>query len=334
MRLRRWRRRATTAEVGERLDRFVHRGLDDLTRSQVKKLVDRGLVTVDGAPAKAGHPLRDGELVEAAVPPPPEVVPQPETIPISVVYEDDEVAVVDKPAGMVVHPGAGRTSGTLVSALLGRGMTLSSLGAPLRPGIVHRLDKGTTGLLMVAKTDAAHHELSRALAAREVQRRYWALVWGAPQPETGRITGALARSRADRRKMRVVERGGREAATRYAVRWSGHGLSVVALALETGRTHQIRAHFKHRNCPVFGDPEYGGRLRRALTRPTAERDRAKAALGRLDRQALHAATLAFCHPGSGKTLVFESLLPEDIQDTVRILGVPARAMTVGAKEDL
>ena len=332
--MRRWCRRVTTAEAGERLDRFVHRGLPDLTRSQVKRLVDRGLVTVDGVPAKAGHGVRDGEMVEAAVPPPPAVIPGPEAIPLTVIYEDEAVAVVDKPAGMTVHPGAGQTQGTLVSALLGLGMALSGLGAPLRPGIVHRLDKGTSGLLVVAKTDAAHHELSRALAAREVQRRYWALVWGAPTPETGRITGALARSRSDRRRMQVVERGGREAATRYVVRWSGHGVSVVALTLETGRTHQIRAHFKHRGYPVFGDPEYGGRVRRAGALPPADRDRARAALARLERQALHAATLAFRHPVSGEALTFESSLPEDIEEAARILGVPSLATVVGAKEDV
>ncbi len=332
--MQRWRRRATTAEAGERLDRFVHAGLGDLTRSQIKKLVDRGLVTVNGAPAKAGHLLRDGETVEVEIPPPPAIVPGPEDIPLDVVYEDDALAVVDKPAGMTVHPGAGRTRGTLVSALLGRGMELSTLGAPLRPGIVHRLDKGTSGLLVVAKTDAAHTALSRALAAREVERRYWALVWGAPAPEIGRITGALARSRADRRRMRVVTRGGREAATRYRVRWSGHGVSALALALETGRTHQIRAHFKHLGHPVFGDPEYGGRQRRASGLAPAERDRARAALARLARQALHAATLAFRHPVDGRRMMFESRLPDDIAEAVRILEVPPEATTVGAKEDL
>jgi 23S rRNA pseudouridine1911/1915/1917 synthase len=334
----RWRHRVTTAEAGERLDRLLAlrlaEALPDLTRSRIKRLVEAGRVTVDGTPVKAGHPVRAGERVEVEVPPPPAAVPEPEEIPLDVVFEDDAVVVVDKPAGMVVHPGAGRSRGTLVNALLGRGTSLSAVGAPFRPGIVHRLDKGTSGLLVVAKTDAAHRRLAAALAAREVKRRYWAMVWGAPTPETGRITGSLARSRADRRRMRVVGSGGREAVTRYRVRWSGNGVSVLVLALETGRTHQIRAHLKHRGYPVFGDPEYGGRSARGFAPPAPERSRIRAALGALDRQALHAALLAFRHPVTGAPMEFTSPLAEDIGRAAALLGVPPEATTVGSKEEV
>ncbi len=221
-----------------------------------------------------------------------------------------------------------------MNALLGRGTPLSTVGAPFRPGIVHRLDKGTSGLLVVAKTDAAHRRLSAALAAREVSRRYWALVWGAPGSETGRITGALARSRADRRRMRVVGTGGREAATRYRVGWSGNGVSVLTLALETGRTHQIRAHLKHQGWPVFGDPEYGGRSVRGFAPSETERSRIRDALRVLDRQALHAALLALRHPVTGVRLEFTSGLAEDIRRAAGLLGVPPGAMTVGSKEEV
>jgi len=334
----RWRHRVTTAEAGERLDRVLALRLAEadpgLTRSRIKRLVAKGRVRVDGTAVKAGHALKAGERVEVEVPPPPAVAPEPEAIPLTIVYEDEAVAVVDKPAGMVVHPGAGRSRGTLVNALLGRGMPLSTVGAPFRPGIVHRLDKGTSGLLVVAKTDLAHRRLSEALGAREVGRRYWALVWGAPEAETGRITGSLARSRADRRRMRVVRTGGREAATRYRVRWSGNGVSAVVLALETGRTHQIRAHLKHRGWPVFGDPEYGGRSARGFAPSAEERARIRAALGVLDRQALHAALLAFRHPVTGARLEFKSDLTDDIRRAAGLLGVPPEATTVGSKEEV
>ena len=328
-----WRHRVTEAEAGLRLDRLVERAHPAWTRSQVKKLADAGRVRVNGSPAKAGRAAWAGEEIEIQVPPPPEVIPRPETIPLTVVYEDEDVLVVDKPAGMVVHPGAGRSHGTLVSALLGRGTRLSTMGAPLRPGIVHRLDKDTSGLLVVAKTDAAHLALSRALAAHEVERRYWALVWGVPQPAEGRIAAPLGRSRTDRRRMRVVRSGGKEAATRYVVRWSGNGVSVVVLALETGRTHQIRAHFKHRGHPVFGDPDYGGRLRRVGQLRAPERERARRALAVLSRQALHAGVLAFRHPADGRKMVFESALAEDILQAAAVLDVPPRVARLPAKEE-
>ena len=328
-----WRHRVSTAEAGGRLDRFLETRLDGLSRSQIKKLADQGLLLVDGTPVKAGHPLKAGETIEVSVPPPPEPTPVPEAIPLVVVYEDDAVLVVDKPAGMSVHPGAGRPRGTLVNALLGRGTPLSGLGAPIRPGIVHRLDRGTSGLLVVAKTDCAHERLSKALARREVGRRYWAIVWGRPDPERGRISAALGRSRADRRRMRVVARGGREAATRYQALWSDGTVSALALALETGRTHQIRVHLKHLGHPVFGDPDYGGRAGRHGAVPADALERVRAALAVLQRQALHAATLSFCHPVTGARLAFASEPPEDLKEAAARLGLPPSALSVNAMEE-
>jgi 23S rRNA pseudouridine1911/1915/1917 synthase len=321
----------TRSEAGGRLDRFVQKSIPDLTRSQVKRLIEQGRIRVDGASVKSGHALKTGESIHVLVPPPPAVVPVPQSLPLAVVYEDDWLLVVDKASGMVVHPGAGRSADTLVNALLGRGTRLSAVGAPFRPGIVHRLDKGTSGLLIVAKEDAAHRALTLALAERRISRRYTALVWGTPAPDRGRITAPLARSRADRRRMRVVPAGGRAAVTHYEVEDSSHGVSLLALALETGRTHQIRAHLKHLDHPVFGDPEYGGRGGRLGGVAAADRGPVREALGRISRPALHAAGLRFEHPATGKTLEFASVLPEDMREAARILGI--RAVTGNDKEE-
>jgi 23S rRNA pseudouridine1911/1915/1917 synthase len=328
---REWHHRVTGSEAGTRLDRFVQESLPDLSRSQVKRLIDQGRITVDGASVKAGHGLRAGESLHVLVPPPPAVVPEPESLPLTVVYEDAWLLVVVKAPGMVVHPGAGRSTGTLVNGLLGRGTPLSTIGAPFRPGIVHRLDKGTSGLLVVAKDDAAHRALSRALAERRIGRRYAAIVWGTPRPPRGEIDAPLGRSRADRRRMRVVPAGGRNAVTHYRVVDKARGLSLLALVLETGRTHQIRAHLTHRGHPVFGDPEYGGRSRRLGGLSPADRVPVREALGRISRQALHAEGLRFDHPVTGKTLEFASDFPEDMQGAAAVLGIAAT--TGNDKED-
>lgn len=328
-----WRHRVTTDEVGLRLDRLLERHHPDRTRSRLKRWIDDGRVLVDDARVKAGHPLKAGERIVLREPPPPRILARPESIPLEIVHEDEHLVVVDKAAGLVVHPGAGRDSGTLVNALLGAGIALSHVGAPQRPGIVHRLDKDTSGLLVVAKDDATHVALARALAARAVSRRYWALVWGRPREDQGRITGALGRSRADRRKITVVRRGGKEASTRYRVVHRGRLVSVVWLALETGRTHQIRVHFKHLGHPVFGDPAYGGRARGAGV-ATGDRAAVRDALRELPRQALHACRLAFSHPHTGENLVFTSAVPRDIRRAARLLGVPEDAESIGGSEDV
>jgi 23S rRNA pseudouridine1911/1915/1917 synthase len=312
------------------LDRTLERALPEVTRSRIKRWVELGLVSVEGERVKAGYRLREGDAVSVEIPPEPAITPAPEAVPLTVVHEDDALLVVDKPAGMVVHPGAGRPGGTLVNALLGRGTPLSPLGAPVRPGIVHRLDKGTSGLVVVAKTAPVHLALARALAAREVSRRYWALIWGTPRADRGRIEAALARSRSDRRTMRVVRDGGRNAVTRWVVLWRGEGVGALALTLETGRTHQIRAHLAHDGHPVFGDPEYGGRG--AARVAGNARVRAREALVRLPRQALHAARLEFTHPVTGRRMSFTSSLPEDIEGAADALAVPPPARFIPEKE--
>jgi 23S rRNA pseudouridine1911/1915/1917 synthase len=246
----------------------------------------------------------------------------PEDIPVPVVYEDAALIVVDKPPGLVVHPAAGNATGTLVHALLFHHAQLSEAGDAGRPGIVHRLDKDTSGLMVVAKTEAAHVQLATALRAREVQRGYVALVWGRLERDHGSVEGAIGRSAADRKKMAVVTRGGKAARTHWEVRERLPFCSLLDLRLETGRTHQIRVHLASMGHPVFGDGTYGGRNSRLTQLQAPFRVVAKQALDGLARQALHAARLSFRHPTTGAMLQFESPVPEDIAATLAMLRGP------------
>jgi 23S rRNA pseudouridine1911/1915/1917 synthase len=272
---------------------------------------------VDGKPARASRLLAGGERVEIDIPPPEPSRLEPEPIPLDVRYEDADLVVVNKPPGMVVHPGAGVRSGTLVHALLARYGTLPELGGPARPGIVHRLDKETSGLLVVARTPEAHLRLARAIERREVERRYLAVVWGFP-PEGGTIDAPIGRSRRDRKKMAVTE-GGRSAVSRFVLRERFRYACLVEVSLESGRTHQIRVHFAHEGHPVFGDPAYGGR-QKALGGVSGEARRAaEVLLGRFGRQALHAWRLRFRHPRTGEEMAFEADPPEDMARLLALL---------------
>ncbi|GBD29171.1 Ribosomal large subunit pseudouridine synthase D [bacterium HR32] len=287
--------------AGQRLDRYLAAELAGLSRSHVKRLVLEGRVKVGGRPARPSHEVRPGEVVEVELPPPaPPPQPVPEAIPLTVVYEDGDVAVVDKPAGIAVHPGAGRTRGTLVNALLATVGTLSRLD-PLRPGIVHRLDKDTSGLMVVAKTDEAHAALADQIRRRAVQRWYLALVRGQPAWNQRRVEAPIGRHPVHRRRM-VVRPGGREATTDFAVRERLGAYTLVEAKLHTGRTHQIRVHARYLGHPVAGDPVYGRR----------------GELG-LSRQFLHAWRLAFTHPRTGAPLEFRSPLPEDLREVLDAL---------------
>ena len=312
-----------TEEAGRhRLDRALAEAWPDLSRSRIQALMRDGHVGVDGAVASdPSARLRRGGEVTLQVPEPLDARPAPEPIPLDVVFEDDELVVIDKPAGLVVHPGAGHERGTLVNALIAHcGHSLSGIGGERRPGIVHRLDKDTSGLLVVAKSDAAHQALCAQFAdhGREgcLERAYLALVWSAPDPRRGTVDLPLIRSSSHREKMSVAAPGhGRRALTRFVVEETypagatEPAASLVRCTLETGRTHQIRVHLAHLRHPLIGDALYGAGFMTKIARLPRPAATLAAAIG---RQALHAALLQFAHPATGKVMRFESGLPKDL----------------------
>ena len=307
--------------AGERLDRFLAARIAGTTRAALARLIHDRRVWVDGKPApKPGLGLRAGMEIRVERPAAGADRVAPQEMPLAVVYEDDALVALDKPAGLVVHPGHGRRAGTLVSGLLARGTRLSTVGAPDRPGIVHRLDRGTSGLLVVAKTDEAHHALARAFAAREVRKRYVALVWGHPRPSSGSIEREIGRSRRDPTRMAV--RGGlrgasRAALTSYRTRETMRGFALLDVEPRTGRTHQIRVHLESIHHPIVGDERYGGRAWRGV-----QDGRKRRALAGFERLALHAAALELPHPITGRTLALAAPLPADFEALLEILRAP------------
>jgi 23S rRNA pseudouridine1911/1915/1917 synthase len=295
----------------ERIDVFLARSVAGCSRSKIRRLILDGGVSAEGKPVKPDRPVRPGETIRVAIstPPPSDILP--ESIPLDVVFEDEHLLVVNKPAGMVVHPACGHHRGTLVNALLGRSDAWSQAGDPGRPGIVHRLDKDTSGLLVVAKTDAVHHALAEQFSEKTAQREYAAVVWGRFSKSADTVETNLRRSQRDRRRIAVAEEGKR-AVTHFRVVEAFAFLSRLSVRLETGRTHQIRVHLAHLGHPVFGDPEYGGRQRMLQTLPRSEVPAAAELLELIPRQALHAKTLGFVHPVTGKSLSFDSELPGDM----------------------
>lgn len=305
----------------ERLDRYLARQNLNLSRSQIQRLLDSGHITMGGKGLKANHKVRVGEEVRVELPEPSPMEVEAENIPLEVLYEDEHLLVVNKPAGMVVHPACGHIRGTLVNALLGRSQPLSEVGGTIRPGIVHRLDKDTSGLLIVAKDNKTHRELSNQLSSRSLSRTYWALSWGHLVPREGKIEAAIGRSATDRKKMAVRRHQGREALTNYRVLESLGPVDLVEIKLLTGRTHQIRVHLSHVGHPVVGDLEYGGRRPHWLQKLNGlERGKACELLNIFSRQALHARRLEFTHPNNGKTVVVESQLPSDFREALELLG--------------
>ena len=341
-----------------RIDRYLARFLPNVSRTKVRQGIEEGLVEVNGAPVgKPSHVVQAGDTIVCTLLRPPPIEARPEPIPLDIAYEDDAVIVVNKPAGMVVHPAYGHRAGTLVNALLhhvgagplsmdadpdredvsgdaGEGFGLSVAHAlpdrrdhpSIRPGIVHRLDKNTSGLLVVAKDDAVHRHLARQFAEHTIVRRYLAVLWGIPDPPAGRIEGAIGRDPRDRKRMAMVPAGkGKHAVTQYETLERLDHAALVAFRLETGRTHQIRVHAQHMGHPVFGDETYGGRAVRFGPVSSHRKAFVQNLFARLDRQALHAETLAFAHPRTGRPVSFQADVPADMQYVIERLRRAGRA---------
>ena len=315
----------TSNKSGTRLDRFIEgqhlatiHPSRQLSRTYIQQLIRDGAVTVNGKISKPGYKLRKGDLVVLSLPDPePLAAIPPEIVPLDIIHEDSSLIVINKPAGMLVHPASGVYTGTLVNALLGHCNDLSGISGTERPGIVHRLDKDTSGVLVAAKTDHAHRTLSAQFEAHTTSRHYVATICGIPDPGAGMIDEQIARSHRDRRKMTVVKTDGRRAVTHYEVLEVYDGFSLLQLTLETGRLHQIRVHLSFLGYPVAGDPVYGGGRERALS--DAPSIAVRQALIKLNRQALHAETLGFNHPETDERLEFSAPMPSDMLQVVNSL---------------
>lgn len=324
--------RIDASQAGERLDRVLAASLPDLSRARLQQLIAGGAVSRGGAKIGDGNTrVKPGEAYAVDVPAPIPAEPKGQDIPLDIIYEDKDVIVIDKPAGLVVHPAAGNPDGTLVNALIAHcGASLKGIGGEARPGIVHRLDKDTSGLLIAAKTEKAMTSLGKQFAKHAIERAYHAVVWGAPRTSEGLIESQIGRNPFDRKRMGVLRSGGKEARTRYKVieRFGDAArpfASLIECRLETGRTHQIRVHLTHIGHPLIGDPAYG-KTRAAPRAKTPEQERAYAAAANFPRQALHAWLLGFFHPTLNKPMRFESQWPEDFAELVaalRGLNIPA-----------
>ncbi|UCE01292.1 MAG: RluA family pseudouridine synthase [Candidatus Latescibacterota bacterium] len=304
---------------GTRIDRLLAAHFQEITRSRFQKLLRDGRVTASGRKVRSAYRVLEGDEIRVRVPPPEPSALEPEEIPLTILHEDDDVLVLDKPAGLVVHPAAGHRRGTLVHALLHHIPRLATAGESPRPGIVHRLDKDTSGLMVVAKNERAHARLAEALQKRDVSRTYTALVWGNVRLDEGLVEQSIGRDPVDRKRMSVRSRKPRAAVTRYCVRERLQWVTLVEMRLDTGRTHQIRVHMASLGHPVFGDATYGGRNSRLTRLPAGLRVQARRALKSMPRQALHATRLSFQHPATAIEMVFESPLPDDFSETLAMM---------------
>lgn len=301
----------------QRIDVYLAAHVENATRSKVQQAIRNGEVLLNGKPVKVSTLIAPGDVIHIQLsrPAPPEVLP--ENIPLNVVYEDDDLLVVNKPAGMVTHPAYKNYSGTLVNALMHHTHSLSQ-SHPQRPGIVHRLDKDTSGLLVVAKNETVHQKLAKQFAQKTTEREYWAIVWGIFKRPSGVIEASLGRSKSDRKKVAVVAEG-KHAVTEYEVLEQFEYLALIRLHLRTGRTHQIRVHLAHIHHPVFGDPTYGGRKIVAGEMGGKKRAEVENLLSKISRQALHAKKLGFVHPVKNRMMRFDSELPEDMNAVLDFL---------------
>lgn len=309
-------RRAVIPEnlAGERLDRALASLFPDASRSSLARLIELGHVTLgERAASRPSERVQHGEEVSITFPPPAAANAVSQDLPLTILHQDDDIVVLDKPAGLVVHPAAGHADQTLVNALLFHVRDLSGIGGELRPGIVHRLDKDTSGVMVIAKHDAAHRALSAAWGKPDVRKEYVALVYGSPKNERGTIDAPIGRDRRDRKRMAVVK-AGRAAVTDYEVIERHRYVCLLRCVLRTGRTHQIRVHLKHLGHPIVGDPVYSGPQWRGIPDKKIQR-----ALSSLERQALHAARLSFPHPTSGERMTFEAAMPDDMTKLLTVL---------------
>ncbi|MFZ2447012.1 MAG: RluA family pseudouridine synthase [Syntrophobacteraceae bacterium] len=299
----------SSEQQGRRIDRFLSELIPELSRSHLKRLIVDELVRVNGAVVKPSYETRTGDIVHAAVPrPDPETALTPQPMSLDVLFEDEDLLVVNKPPGLVVHPGAGHTEGTLVHGLLAHSPRLALQGSPLRPGIVHRLDKDTSGALVIAKSERAYLDLIKQFKEHGVRKEYLALVYGSPATREGEIRTLLGRHPTERKKIAVVRGGGREALSRWKVDKDWGEASLLRVGIVTGRTHQIRVHLSHINHPVIGDETYGGGKRRAKS---VRSESIRAIVLKADRQMLHARRLEFRHPATGAIISATAPLPED-----------------------
>ena len=309
--------RVAEHKAGTRLDKLLAEAIPGLSRTRVKALIEEGRVAIGDAPAREpARRVKAGQEFSVTVPRSRPAVPRPQAIPLDVVFEDRDLIVIDKPAGMVVHPAPGHADGTLVNALLEHcAGSLSGIGGVSRPGIVHRLDKGTSGLMVAAKNDLAHRGLAEQFAEHSLARAYFALLWGVPSPSRGEVTGNIGRHPRNRKKMAVVSRGGKWARTHYRlIEAFGNAASLTECQLDTGRTHQIRVHMASRGHPVVGDPLYGGGVRSRLKGGAA--DLVSTYLSPYNNQALHAYLIGFIHPRTGRPLEFESKIPPYFKEII------------------
>jgi 23S rRNA pseudouridine1911/1915/1917 synthase len=303
------------SQAGQRLDVFLTQKETGLSRSQVKHVVEEGDVLVNGLAPKVSQKLKEGDVVELTIKPAKEAIAVAQNIPLGIVYEDEAIIVVNKPAGMVVHPALGNPDQTLVNALLFHCKILSGIGGVIRPGIVHRLDKGTSGLIVAAKTDEAHRSLSSQFEKHEVHKTYQTLVWGDVKGNTGEIFLPVGRHASDRKKMSTKSKRGKDALTLWKVRERYGIATLLDVEIKTGRTHQIRVHLSSRGYGVIGDSVYGG----SGQMRDIKNAEVKSALKKLNRQALHAAKLSFLHPVTGESAIFTADMPEDLQELCRAL---------------
>ncbi len=307
--------------AGNRLDKYITSFIQNASRTKVQKAIENGYVKVNGAVEKSSYNMQAGDEIDIRLPIPPPPEAEPEKMELDIVYEDDDLLIVNKSGDRVVHPAYGNWTGTLVNGLMWHADSLSKENEKtVRPGIVHRLDKDTSGLLVVAKNDEVHIKLSKYFQEKEIERTYWTIVWGTPNKKEGTITGNIGRSPRNRKKMTVLKKGnGKKAVTHYKVLEYFDYLTLLEVKLETGRTHQIRVHFATKNHWLFGDCKYGGDSVRYGPNTGSRKQMFNNLFSKMKRQCLHAKTLGFVHPRTGKFVTFDSNLPDDFQHVLNTL---------------